>query len=226
MFSKFKIPLIGAGAVLVLSIIIGILNGVRFSSILIRSVILSLLAGGFVFAAKEILERFVPELFQPPIPKDIPHNKEAGEKVNISIDDPIDMAPVSGDENIPADVQATNAEMGGESGTARSEYAAADHFTENTDETDETGENTETASTEHAPQVNSPAAVNSPELEELPDLQDIAPLDEEEIEGTAQKQSFAEESAGRFNISTDLNGSDVDASTMVQAIRTVLKRES
>ena len=63
--AKFRIPLICAIAALALSFLLGLISGVRFSTILLRSLIISLISGGFDVGARILLERFVPDLFQP-----------------------------------------------------------------------------------------------------------------------------------------------------------------
>lgn len=216
MFSKFKIPLICAIAALLLSFIIGILSSVRFTVILLRSGILSLVSGGFAFAAMLILERFTPELFQQqnsPVQHPLQTNTEAGKNVNISIDEPIDipaMQPVK-DEEEPVlqeeTVSPATAERISETDTAGSVHKNEIHV--------------------HSVDANitekQKTFGNSSELEELPDLQEFAPAEEPQ---ETETRDFVEEGTGRFNVSADLAGSDMDTNTMVQAIRTVLKRES
>ncbi|MGF7107996.1 hypothetical protein [Treponema pedis] len=224
MFLKFKVPLIFAGAALALSFIIGILSGVRFSSILIRSIVLSLISGGFTLGAREILERFVPELFQPHISKDIPQNDGTGKKLNISIDDPIDMAPIP-----PADTE--DLSMTEQQDNTETLPTNDDNFGSDIDtingldgETEEQNVFKAAENTDSVFNVEPAVSEDSSGLEELPDLQEFTP-DETQTD-TGQGQDFIEEGTGRFNISTDLSGSDMDTKTMVQAIRTVLKRES
>lgn len=219
MFSKFKIPLICAIAALLLSFIIGILSGVRFTVILLRSGILSLISGGFAFASLVILERVTPELFQQqnsPVRQVSQPNAEAGKNVNISIDDPIDMAsmpPVSDNEESVLQEETESFATDTESGL---EKDAAGSTNDNLNDI-----NSYTVNTGFTEQQK--AFGNSAELEELPDLQEFTPAEAPE---EATDRDFVEEGTGRFNISADLNGSDMDTNTMVQAIRTVLKRES
>jgi len=61
------------------------------------------------------------------------------------------------------------------------------------------------------------------ELEELPDLQDFIPEDEPEQD---DQMDFTQRGTSAFDVSTDLAGSGMDTNTMVNAIRTVLKRDS
>lgn len=219
MFSKFKIPLICAIAALLLSFIIGILSGVRFTVILLRSGILSLISGGFAFASLVILERVTPELFQQqnsPVRQVSQPNAEAGKNVNISIDDPIDMAsmpPVS--DNEESVLQEETESFATDTGSGL-EKDAAGSTNDNLNDI-----NSYTVNTGFTEQQK--AFGNSTELEELPDLQEFTPAEAPE---EATDRDFVEEGTGRFNISADLNGSDMDTNTMVQAIRTVLKRES
>ena len=62
------------------------------------------------------------------------------------------------------------------------------------------------------------------ELEELPDLQDFIP--EDEPEAADDQMDFTQRGTAAFDVSTDLTGSGMDTNTMVNAIRTVLKRDS
>lgn len=62
--AKFKIPLICAASALTLSFLLGLISGVRFSAVILRSIIISLISGGFVLGARILLEHFVPDLFQ------------------------------------------------------------------------------------------------------------------------------------------------------------------
>lgn len=218
MVSKFKIPLIFAIAALLLSFIIGILSGVRFTVILLRSGILSLISGGFVFTAMLILERFTPELFQqqePPVRQTSQTNTEAGKNVNISIDEPIDMAsmPPVKDEKEPVLQEEPDISAAAEIG---SEKDAADNVYYDSNETNVHAANTD--STEKQSTFGDGA-----ELEELPDLQEFTPAEEPQ---ESDSRNFVEEGTGRFNVSADLTGSDMDTNTMVQAIRTVLKRDA
>lgn len=61
-------------------------------------------------------------------------------------------------------------------------------------------------------------------MEELPDLQDFIPEDDSE-QGNDQ-MDFTQRGTSAFDVSTDLSGSGMDTNTMVNAIRTVLKRDS
>ena len=68
---KLKAPLIIAGTTCVLSMLIGLISGVRFLHILGRGLIAGVGAGSFVFCARILLKRFIPDLFAPPVLSDI-----------------------------------------------------------------------------------------------------------------------------------------------------------
>ena len=96
---KFKIPIICAVAALALSFILGLISGVRFSSILIRSFIISLISGGFVLGAQILLEHFVPDLFQPLVVQETEKQK-SGKNLNISLDEPIEVSYSDDEERL------------------------------------------------------------------------------------------------------------------------------
>ncbi len=81
---KLKTPLICAGAGFILSFFLGLINGVRFFTILVRAGITGIIFGGFVFVTAFILEKFVPELFSSEFFDD---SSFSGGNVNITLDD-------------------------------------------------------------------------------------------------------------------------------------------
>ena len=88
---KLKAPLIIAGATCVLSMLIGLISGVRFLSILGRGLIAGIGAGGFVLCARLILDRFIPDLFTPssadPSEAIDMTDTSSGANINITLDD-------------------------------------------------------------------------------------------------------------------------------------------
>ncbi|MGI5083946.1 hypothetical protein [Treponema putidum] len=225
MTAKLKIPLICALIALALSVLLGLVSGVRFSAILMRSLIIFLISGGFVFGVQILLEHFVPDLFQP-LSTQGAAKKETGKNVNISIDDPIEM-PVINDEEISAaesdavkadedsvldDIQGLGERKPDQEDfdTAKDASAASVGREESSDKTIETVKKQEKNTVK--------------ELEELPDLQDFIPEDDSE-QGDDQ-MDFTQRGTSTFDVSTDLAASGMDTNTMVSAIRTVLKRDS
>ena len=86
---KLKAPLIIAGATCLLSMLIGLISGVQFITMLGRGLIAGLGAGGFVFLARVILERFIPDLFTPAPQTETVNTVDtaSGTNVNITLDD-------------------------------------------------------------------------------------------------------------------------------------------
>lgn len=225
---KFKAPLIVAGAALVLSFIIGLISGVRLSSIFIRSFIIAIIGGGFTFGAKIVLEKFTPEIFQNQ--KDTKTADELGNNVNISIDDPIDVKTSSPIKEFTAEDIKKKAETN--ISNDKAEESPKNEF-ENDIETlnAATGQNdsgsTETG-IENSKEESSKGSLQNNDIEELealPDLKEFAP-DEEPSE---EEQSDDDVSVRKVNSAADsgnIAASNIDTNNMVQAIRTVLTRES
>ena len=223
--AKFKIPLICAASALALSFLLGLISGVRFSAVILRSVIIALISGGFVLGARILLEHFVPDLFQS-LGAQEPEKKETGKNLNISIDEPVEM-PVIADEEI-ADLKSdmVNAEPEAEHSIADDvkEENAVDVVEEDfesikDDSQASASKNSVSNETEKKQEKNTVK-----ELEELPDLQDFIP--EDEPEAADDQMDFTQRGTAAFDVSTDLTGSGMDTNTMVNAIRTVLKRDS
>lgn len=223
--AKFKIPLICAASALALSFLLGLISGVRFSAVILRSVIIALISGGFVLGARILLEHFVPDLFQS-LGAQEPKKKETGKNLNISIDEPVEM-PVIADEEI-ADLKSdmVNAEPEAEHSIADDvkEENAVDVVEEDfesikDDSQTSASKNSVSNETEKKQEKNTVK-----ELEELPDLQDFIP--EDEPEAADDQMDFTQRGTAAFDVSTDLTGSGMDTNTMVNAIRTVLKRDS
>ncbi len=226
---KIKIPLIVSLVALVLSFLIGLISGVVFSSILMRSVILALIAGVFAFAARELLLRFVPELFNDFNEAGDASSTEAeasGNKVNISIDDPIDLKPE--DSSLNADAGASN------------NIESEDDIENDVEELEEIQEMAEAEEPSPVSEVSSSPSVSSDdintenrslsdgekaeELSELPDLQEFIPA-EEAIAGS-EPEDFTQTGTGKFDVSADVDNTEIDTNIMAQAVKTVLRRDS
>ena len=223
--AKFRIPLICAIAALALSFLLGLISGVRFSTILLRSLIISLISGGFVLGAQILLDHFVPELFQP-VNVQEQEKKETGKNLNISIDEPVEMPFIDDEERADLESDMIEAEPVDENSISddTKELSDADLIDEDfesikDDSQTSASKNSVSNETEKKQEDNTVK-----ELEELPDLQDFIPEDEPE-QGDDQ-MDFTQRGTSAFDVSTDLSGSGMDTNTMVNAIRTVLKRDS
>lgn len=223
--AKFKIPLICAIAALALSFLLGLISGVRFSTILLRSLIISLISGGFVLGAQILLDHFVPDLFQP-VNVQEQEKKETGKNLNISIDEPVEMPFIDDEERADLESDMIEAEPVDENSISddTKELSDADLIDEDfesikDDSQTSASKNSVSNETEKKQEDNTVK-----ELEELPDLQDFIPEDEPE-QGDDQ-MDFTQRGTSAFDVSTDLAGSGMDTNTMVSAIRTVLKRDS
>ena len=223
--AKFKIPLICALAALALSFLLGLISGVRFSTILLRSLIISLISGGFVLGAQILLDHFVPDLFQP-VNVQEQEKKETGKNLNISIDEPVEMPFIDDEERADPESDMIEAEPVEENSISddTKELSDADLIDEDfesikDDSQTSASKNSVSNETEKKQEDNTVK-----ELEELPDLQDFIPEDEPE-QGDDQ-MDFTQKGTSAFDVSTDLAGSGMDTNTMVNAIRTVLKRDS
>ena len=223
--AKFRIPLICAIAALALSFLLGLISGVRFSTILLRSLIISLISGGFVLGAQILLDHFVPDLFQP-VNVQEQEKKETGKNLNISIDEPVEMPFIDDEERADLESDMIEAEPVDEDSISddATELSDADLIDEDfenikDDSQASASKNGVSSGTEKKQEKNTVK-----ELEELPDLQDFIPEDEPE-QGDDQ-MDFTQRGTSAFDVSTDLSGSGMDTNTMVNAIRTVLKRDS
>ena len=213
--AKFKIPLICAIAALALSFLLGLISGVRFSTILLRSLIISLISGGFVLGAQILLDHFVPDLFQP-VNVQEQEKKETGKNLNISIDE--ERADPESDM-IEAEPAGENSILDDTKELSDEDLIDEDFESIRDDSQTSASKNSVSNETEKKQENNTVK-----ELEELPDLQDFIPEDEPE-QGDDQ-MDFTQRGTSAFDVSTDLAGSGMDTNTMVSAIRTVLKRDS
>ncbi|UTY26849.1 YndM family protein [Treponema denticola] len=222
--AKFRIPLICTIAALALSFLLGLISGVRFSTILLRSLIIALISGSFVLGAQLLLDRFVPDLFQP-VNAEESAKTETGKNLNISIDEPVEMPFIDDEEEDNPESDMIEAEPVDEDSisdgtTEPSDADLIDEDFENIkdDSQASASKNGVSSGTEKKQEKNTVK-----ELEELPDLQDFIPEDEPEQD---DQMDFTQRGTSAFDVSTDLAGSGMDTNTMVNAIRTVLKRDS
>jgi len=174
--AKFKIPLICAASALTLSFLLGLISGVRFSAVILRSLIISLISGSFVLGARILLEHFVPDLFQS-LGAQEPEKKETGKNLNISIDEPVEMPVIADEEMADLKSDMVNAEP-------KAEHSIADDVKEENavDVVEEDFESIKDDSQASATKTAVPNGTEKKqekntvkELEELPDLQDFIP---------------------------------------------------
>ena len=223
--AKFRIPLICTIAALALSFLLGLISGVRFSTILLRSLIISLISGGFVLGAQILLDHFVPDLFQP-VNVQEQEKKETGKNLNISIDEPVEMPFIDDEERADPESDMIEAEPVEENSISDDTKELSDADLIDEDFESIRGDSQTSASKNSVSNETEKKQENNTvkELEELPDLQDFIPEDEPE-QGDDQ-MDFTQKGTSAFDVSTDLAGSGMDTNTMVNAIRTVLKRDS
>ena len=171
------------------------------------------------------MEHFVPDLFQS-LGAQEPEKKETGKNLNISIDEPVEMPVIDDEEMADLKSDMVNADTEAEHSIADDvkEENAADVIEEDFESVkdDSQASATKTAVPNGTEKKQEKNTVK--ELEELPDLQDFIP--EDEPEAADDQMDFTQRGTAAFDVSTDLTGSGMDTNTMVNAIRTVLKRDS
>ncbi len=233
-------PLIFAIIALLLSFLIGLISGVSFWSIVMRSVILGLITGAFVFGASMLLSHFVPELFSQSTStqSDDEDAGQAGKNLNISIDDPIDLEAVAmGEDADNSESQNNSADntAGDMAGATVTEASGDDDFDEDIEELEDLdssdggsssdknlGATSDGATPDNSENNN---AEKAEELSELPDLEEFVPIDEADSAG-AEESDFTQVGTGKFDVSADLNSTEVDTNLMAEAVKTVLRRDS
>ena len=217
---KLKAPLIIAGATCVLSMLIGLISGVRFLHILGRGLIAGVGAGGFVFCARILLERFIPDLFTSPASSDTAEtaNSSSGANINITLDDELGAAaPVTAGDNAETSVPPNAAEMQTEPQSTKSvsEGSASD-----ISDSGDARKNTE--SLDASPFSFDDSPQDDSDLSDLPDagsfMDDDSFAENENIDDSMQMDTSGFSMTG---IQTDGN----DSKVMAQAIRTVLATE-
>lgn len=218
---KLKAPLIIAGAACILSMLIGLISGVRFLNILGRGLIAGIGAGSFVLCARIILERFIPDIFAPPVSSDTVETADvpSGSNINITVDDDLDVtaAIMTGD----------NAETTGAlnfTGTQEEAQSTDTASIASTPDVTDNGNVHEAAGLSDSstfPLNDSPQSNNT--LADLPNMGSFMDDDnddqfDENIAADTQTDS------GGFSMAGIQIG-DTDSKVMAQAIRTVLATE-
>ena len=243
-----KVVAIGATIGFALSFLIGLVSGAAFLAILLRAVIMAVFTGGFVFAVRYAITRFLPELTDNP-PQDQDDGAVTGSAVNITIDgnEP--------DHDIFSGQDAQNA------GEMVPDFLAGETKVE-AEEARETGSDAfvplypaqGARQPEAAPAMAQAAGIDagSPRaasaqasakttvggLDVLPDIQDFVPQTrDEDAEGAAPEgemaasvdlSGFGSEDSGLSRSSFSDSGgklAGMESETMAKAIRTILTRE-
>ena len=216
---KLKAPLIIAGATCVLSMLIGLISGVRFLSILGRGLIAGVGAGGFVLCARIILERFIPDLFTPP-PAASPEAADmtdisSGANINITLDDDSTASPATADS--AERVETSNStDVGSKS---QSMEAASSGTSQGS--SDSNGGHEDAEFSGGSPFSSDGASKDDSGLSDLPNMGSF--IDDDDDFEESVDDSVQTDSSG-FSMSGIQTGG-TDSKVMAQAIRTVLATE-
>ncbi|QSH91353.1 hypothetical protein C5N99_01680 [Treponema medium] len=218
---KLKAPLIIAGATCVLSMLIGLISGVRFLHILGRGLIAGIGAGIFVLCARILLERFIPDLFTSPVSSDIAEtaSSSSGSNINITLDDDLDVAaPVTAGDNAETTAIPNAAETQAESQSTESGSGSS---LSNSSDSDNARKNTESVDSSPLSFDDSSQDDNSG-LSDLPNMGSF--IDDDGFDENENiDDSIQTDSSGFSMIGIQTGGTD--SKVMAQAIRTVLATE-
>ena len=218
---KLKAPLIIAGATCVLSMLIGLISGVRFLHILGRGLIAGIGAGVFVLCARILLERFIPDLFTSPASSDIAEtaSSSSGSNINITLDDDLGVAaPVTAGDNAETTAIPNAAETQAESQSTESGSGSS---LSNSSDSDNARKNTESVDSSPLSFDDSSQDDNSG-LSDLPNMGSF--IDDDGFDENENiDDSIQTDSSGFSMIGIQTGGTD--SKVMAQAIRTVLATE-
>ena len=218
---KLKAPLIIAGATCVLSMLIGLISGVRFLHILGRGLIAGIGAGIFVLCARILLERFIPDLFTSPASSDIAEtaSSSSGSNINITLDDDLGVAaPVTAGDNAETTAIPNAAETQAESQSTESGSGSS---LSNSSDSDNARKNTESVDSSPLSFDDSSQDDNSG-LSDLPNMGSF--IDDDGFDENENiDDSIQTDSSGFSMIGIQTGGTD--SKVMAQAIRTVLATE-
>lgn len=226
---KLKAPLIIAGVSCILSMLIGVISGVRLLSILLRGLVTGIGVGGFAFGARLLLEKFIPDLFVPQPSQEAADTMTGTSTANVNI--------VLDEDSEEADTEQTYPVA--ENTDAKQTEAGATEVEQETHIKEENkaaspdkpqGDNPNNT----APQPNSDAqassdtdnARKSAPLSNLPDMGSFIE-DEEDTdgnEGESSNETIPISSGESFSVNS-LQTDNTDSKVMAQAIRTVLAAE-
>lgn len=216
---KLKVPLIVAGIACVVSMLIGLISGVRWLLLLGRGLVAGIGAGGFVLCARLILERFIPDLFEQSTASASIDNADTpfGSNINITLDD---------------DVQTFTADNSQAVKTAQTAPVSAGTESAESGQTGESSvEHTESATHEEAAPVLSDAmplpSDDSTLLSDLPNVSTLIGSDtSDEITTTINENSSDDVQLESSGFSVDgIQADGTNTKVMAQAIRTVLATE-
>ena len=215
---KLKAPLIIAGTTCVLSMLIGLISGVRFLHILGRGLIAGVGAGSFVFCTRILLERFIPDLFTPsPAVSDTAETTDSssGSNINITLDDDLGVAaPVMAGGN--AETAATAKLSGTQAESESTETFPVDAASDSSD--NDTVHEASGASDASSFSFGGSSQDDSG-LSDLPNMGSFIDDDfDESVDDSVQTDSSG------FSM-TGIQTGGTDSKVMAQAIRTVLATE-
>lgn len=215
---KLKAPLIIAGTTCVLSMLIGLISGFRFLHILGRGLIAGVGAGSFVFCARILLKRFIPDLFAPPVLSDIAETADSssGSNINITLDDDLTaVAPATAGGNM--ETSATPSATAGAQAESQSSEAFSDDSATGSSDNDTIYETP--ADSDSSPLSFSDSSEGDGGLSDLPNMGSFIDDDfDENIDDSVQPDSSG------FSM-TGIQTGGTDSKVMAQAIRTVLATE-
>lgn len=224
---KLKTPLICAGVSCVLSMFIGMINGVRVLNILIRGLMTGIIVGGFVVCAAVLLKKYIPDLFAQQSSPDVSgtFDPDTGANVNITLDDEAaNAAEFDGDAAPKAAMQSGGDDM----------EEAAFPVTEAAPEADEQpapempiAEKTAAIEKDNAPSspidpTAKPRGKDDPLLSDLPSVGEFMGPDDEETPVIQESADAAVPGADGEFLINQTNPIVSDTKVMAQAIRTVL----
>ena len=214
---KLKAPLIIAGATCVLSMLIGLISGVRFLSILGRGLIAGIGAGGFVLCARIILERFIPDLFAPssasPEVADTA-DISSGANINITLDDDL-TAPAETAGGTEKSETSNSTDIGSESQNMETDSKSTNQGSS------DSGNGHEDVGFSEASSLSFDGTPKDDDtLTDLPNMGSF--MDDDNFEESIDNDMQADNSG--FSMSGIQTGG-TDSKVMAQAIRTVLATE-
>jgi hypothetical protein len=243
-----KVVAIGATIGFALSFLIGLFSGAAFLAVLLRAVIIAVFSGGFVFAVRYAITRYLPELTENP-PQNPDDGAVTGSAVNITIDgNEPDHDIFSGQdaqntgEMVPdflageSKVEAEEAREAGTDGFVPLYPVQGVRQPEAAPNPTQAGVVDAGSPRAAAAQASAKATVGG--LDVLPDIQDFVPQTRDEDEEGAPAEGemasnvdlsgFGSEERGSSRSSlSDAGGklAGMESETMAKAIRTILTRE-
>ena len=223
--SKLKAPLIIAGATCLLSMLIGLVSGVQFITMLGRGLISGMGAGGFVFLARVLLERFIPDLFTPqPQPETAEiADPTSGTNVNITLDDdaalPIAGKTIKTARNKAADSNTSHTESDSSASSGNDDTEPAENTSDTVKQPSSAAKEAGFSAADTFPTDGD--ADNNGELSDLPDMGAFMDSADDIDSGTGEGITG---SPSGFSVEGIQTGGG-DSKLMAHAIRTVLATE-